>query len=425
MGGSSVRQTLHKLAVRSLLLACLLSGVAGAQAAAATIRGQVINGTANRPASRQKLLLLMPKGGMQVAAETFAGPRGNFVFSGRAIDPSNFYLVQATHDGADYHAPVQFDPDGNALISLTVFDSTPKPPALRIRAARILVQASGHLASVRELYAIKNGTEPPRTYVNPKGTFGFHLSPAAGPPRVAAVGLMNIPLPQTPVPGKRKGNFSITYPLKPGLTVFMVAYSSNYSDENLKLADDVNFPIDHAELYVNPPDLTVTSPLFQLAGQDSKSGSAVYTAENVPARAALSASLSGAPAPAGQGSNPSDENATEPQVKVVPGSVTKIGVPLLLCFLLVLLWALGIRVSKEWPRWKAHREGSPVQKQFQAKFDSVVHSIAALDELRAADKIPEKRYWKERLELKAKAVAILKKGPTANSESYAARNSSP
>lgn len=420
-----MQQKLHKWATMPLALVFLFGGMTGARAFAATIRGQVINGTTNRPASHQRLLLLMPQGGMKVVAETFASPRGHFVFSGKAIAPSNFYLVQATHDGADYHAAVQFDPDGNALVALTVFDSTSKMPSLRIRAARILVQAQGNQASVRELYAIKNTSQPPQTYVNPKGTFGFHLSPAAGAPRVAAVGLMNMPLPQTPVAGKRKGDYSVSYPIKPGLTVFMVAYTSDYSADHLKLADDVSLPIDQLELYVNPPSLTVTSSLFQLAGQDSKSGSAVYTAQNLPARATLAASLSGVPEPAGAGGATGSEASSEPQVKVVPGSITKIGIPLLLCFLLVLLWALGIRVAKELPRWRAARNGSPVQKQYQTKFESVIRSIAALDELHATGKISEKKYWKERLELKAKAVAILKKAPPASAESYAARNSSP
>ncbi len=419
-----MRNTFNKLTWPALFALVLLSGMLVARAQAGTIRGQVINGTTNHPDAGQKLLLLTPKQGMQTVAETVADAEGNFVFSGKAIDPSQFYLVQATLHGVDYHALVQFDPDGNALVSLTVFNTISKLPALHIRAARILVQAAGRQASVRELFAIKNTAQPPRTYVNPKGTFRFHLSPAAGPPRVAAVGLMNMPLPQTPIPGKAKGDFAVDYPLKPGLTVMMVAYTSEYSSAGLKLADDVDLPIDQIQLYVNPPSLQVSSPLFQLAGQDSKSDSAVYMAENVPARAVLEAGLSGAPAPAGQAGNANAENSSEPQVEVVPGSVTKVGVPLLLCFLLVLLWALGIRAAKEWPRWKAGRSGSPVQKQFQSKFDNVIRSIAALDELFAAGKIPEKRYWKERLELKAKAVALLKKGPAASTESYAARNPS-
>ena len=80
-------------------------------------------------------------------------------------------------------------------------------------------------------------------------------------------------------------------------------------------------------------------------------------------------------------------------------------------------------MAKEWPRWKAKQQGSPVQKKFRAKLDTLVNSIADIDELFASGKIPEKKYWKERLELKARAVAILKAGPSTKSKPYASRGS--
>jgi hypothetical protein len=50
------------------------------------------------------------------------------------------------------------------------------------------------------------------------------------------------------------------------------------------------------------------------------------------------------------------------------------------------------------------------------------NSLADLDELFATGKIAEKPYWKERLELKARLVAKLKKAPPALLESYAIRH---
>jgi hypothetical protein len=102
--------------------------------------------------------------------------------------------------------------------------------------------------------------------------------------------------------------------------------------------------------------------------------------------------------------------------------MTALGVPLLACFLLVLLWALGVRVAKEWPQWQARRGRSPAQKQLGAKVDALVNSLADLDELFAGRKIAEAKYWKERLELKARLVAVLKKAPPSLLDSYATRN---
>lgn len=103
--------------------------------------------------------------------------------------------------------------------------------------------------------------------------------------------------------------------------------------------------------------------------------------------------------------------------------MTSTGIPFLLVFLLVLLWALGLRVTKEWPRWKAMQAGSPVEKQLRGKMKNLINSIADIDELHATGKIAEKEYWKKRHELKAKAVALLKAGPSKNSRLYATSGS--
>ena len=110
-------------------------------------------------------------------------------------------------------------------------------------------------------------------------------------------------------------------------------------------------------------------------------------------------------------------------MKTVPASIARLGIPLLICFLLVMLWALGVRVAKEWPHWQTRRGATPAQKQLEAKAEALLNSLADLDELFAAGKITEKSYWKERLELKAKLVASLKKTPPRRPESYATRRS--
>ena len=101
--------------------------------------------------------------------------------------------------------------------------------------------------------------------------------------------------------------------------------------------------------------------------------------------------------------------------------MTRLGVPLFICLLLVMLWALGVRASKEWSRWKERQATSPDRKQLEARTDGLFNSLADLDELFEAGKIEKKKYWKERLELKAKLVAILKKGPPVRIEPYASR----
>ena len=63
------------------------------------------------------------------------------------------------------------------------------------------------------------------------------------------------------------------------------------------------------------------------------------------------------------------------------------------------------------------------QKALEGDVEKLFNSLADLDELFATGKIAEKPYWKERLELKARLVATLKKAPPALLDSYATRHS--
>jgi hypothetical protein len=233
---------------------------------------------------------------------------------------------------------------------------------------------------------------------------------------------MSMPLPQPVSPGKGPGEYSLQYPLKPGQTVVMISYDVDYNSNQLALGDSYPYPIANAELLVSPPSLKVDSALFKPAGTDAESGSQRYVATGLKEGTKLEARLSGA-AEGGEtaAAEPSQE---QPQVKILPNPVTRLDVPLLACFLLLLVWALGIRLAKEWPRYKEQQRTSTVQKALKATAEGLFNSIADLDELFAAGKVPEKQYWKERLDLKARLMATLKKASPSLLESYATRHNS-
>lgn len=233
---------------------------------------------------------------------------------------------------------------------------------------------------------------------------------------------MNMQIPQTPTPGKSPGELVVHYPIKPGETRFTIRYETDYASAGLELSGSVPYAVDRAELYVMPANLEVKSALFKPAGRDESNNIESLSADNLPRNAALTATLSGEAELSQQSAgNQQGEN----QVKVEPNPMTKLGVPLLIAVLLVLLWALGICAGKEWQRLKTRGGASPERRKFEAKAEELLNSIADLDELFEAEKIEKKQYWKERLELKAKLAAILKKGPAPLLEDYATRRVSP
>ncbi|HXJ97021.1 MAG TPA: hypothetical protein VMT20_29630 [Terriglobia bacterium] len=407
-----------------------------ALSAQAQVQGTVSNGTTGRAVGGQEVRLLMPRGGMQQVATATADATGHFAFSADGIDPKSFYLVSTDFAGATYNAPATFDSSGNANVSLTVFDSTRSPAGMRIPGARVFVGAlagnSGPELHVQEEYAIQNSTKPPRAYAAPDATFRFSVPADAGTPTVSVAGLMNMSLPQTPELGKTSGEFSIRYALKPGVTQVTIQYTRAYDSSGVDLKDRVSLPIDQAELYVYPSTLAVAAPGFQASGSDNVHKIQVYGAPQL-ARdtTALSIRLSGeaasGPPPGldqgnqgGESGSNQGEGQSQDQVKTVPNSISQLTGPVLVAFLLLLLWALGVRVAKEWPRLKAQAGAEP-NLLLNAKIEKLLNSVADLDELFSAGKIAEPKYWKERLDLKARLVAELKKTPPSLLESYAAR----
>jgi hypothetical protein len=415
-----------KLFPSAVLLAALLPALGFAQG---RVQGTISNATNSKPVARQEIRLLMPRNGTQVATAT-SDASGHFAFTDADVDPKSFYLASAEFEGASYNAAVAFDPSGSANVVLTVYDSTRSPAGLGIPAARVLVGAEGSVLRVQEEYAVQNSSTPLRTYATPGGTFTFRVPSDAGTPTVVVTGLMNMQLPQTPVAGKIPGQFSIAYALKPGVTTVTIQYTRPYQASGILLKDGASLPIEQADLYVYPSSLSVEAPGFQPAGIDQKHLLEKYEAQQLArGTTAFSIRFSGPPASGpppgveqqGQGQQGQEQGGGE--VKVVPNSISQLTAPVLAGFLLLLLWALGVRVVKEWPKLRAQMVEEAENAKLDPKAEKLLNSIADLDELFAASKIAEPAYWKERLELKARLVALLKKNPPAQLGAYATRQS--
>ncbi len=411
-----------------LALAAVMTTLQASTVMAQTkVQGEISNGTTDRPVAHQQIRLLNPRAGAQVATATSDGA-GHFAFPATDIDTKSFYLVTTDYQGVSYNVPAAFNPNGEANIKLTVYESSHSSAGIRIPALRILMGAEGPDLRVQEEYAIQNSSDPPRAYTVPGGTFKFHIPADAGTPSVTVAGLMNMSLPQTPKPGQNTGDYSIDYALKPGVTMLTLQYTRPYQGSSAEIHDGASFPIDQAELYVYPSSLSVSATGFQPSRVDTEHQVAVFGAPQFPPNTmAMSIRLNGTAAsgpPPGmeQGAGAGQEAASQDQVKVVPNSIAQVGGPILAGFLLLLFWALAVRVMRDWPRLKASAAGPAAPPPLDAKVEKLLTSIADLDELFAAKKVAEPKYWKERLELKARLVTLLKKHPPAGLESYATRS---
>jgi hypothetical protein len=63
-----------------------------------------------------------------------------------------------------------------------------------------------------------------------------------------------------------------------------------------------------------------------------------------------------------------------------------------------------------------------VEKELETTVDASFNCLAELDELFAAGKVAETQYWKQRLDLKARLMATLKRAWPSLLECYATRH---
>jgi len=377
------------------------------------LEGTVVNGTTGRPVPNQKVQLLVGGAGMREASTSVTDSSGKFSLTPARDEGGAFFLIQTVFQGVNYRSRVE----ASSPTRLTVYDATDSMPGLRIRSARVVVEAAGTSARVQEFFAIENSSDPPKTFNNAGGTFRFRLGKNVQSPTAAVLGQMNMPIPVAIQDGASEGELLINHALQPGPTVVMIAYEADYGSGSLAVASSVTYPIGRAELLVTPASLAVESTLFHEAGVDSSTGLKKYEAADVAPGTTLAARVSGEAAPAA-----AEAAAQEGEVRTEPNSITRSGILMALCLLLVMLWALGVRTAKEWNAAQEHKPANASRKEVEKRLDTLLNAIADLDDLRENGKVAEKAYWKERLELKAKVAAILRQIPPALAESYATRN---
>ena len=269
-----------------LLLVVALCGAASAQ----NITGTVTNGTTGKPSAGDEVTLLSLSQGMQEVGSTKTDAQGKFSLAAPA-DQGTPHMVRVTHGG------VNFFPQGGPLMpgattaQITVYDTAKKVDGLSQTVEVGRYQAEGNQLQVIALFAIKNGSNPPRALDADK-TFEFVLPAGAEIDSGMAKAPGGQPLNMTPTETSQKGHYAFSFPLRPGETQFQVTYHLPYSGEAVfspkPLADVQHFVV------MTPKGMTFTAKdaqRFQSMPDDS--GAGIMVATNVKPREDLSFKVSG------------------------------------------------------------------------------------------------------------------------------------
>jgi hypothetical protein len=203
----------------SLLLSALLVASASAQ----TLTGTVKNGTTNKPAAGDDVVLLSLGQGMEESGRTKTDAKGNF--SLKLDNATSPHLVRVIHEEVTYH---RMAPPGTTSVEVQVYDVSKKVEGVSVTADVMRFQAQGGELQGIRLFAVNNASEPPRTQMSDQ-SFEFYLPDGAQIDQSMAMTAGGQPINSAPVPQKEKNRYAFLFPLRPGETQFQVSYHMPYS----------------------------------------------------------------------------------------------------------------------------------------------------------------------------------------------------
>lgn len=205
--------------VGAIVFVLCLAGVASAQ----TISGTLTNGTTDKPAAGDDVILLSLSQGMQEAGRTKSDARGNF--SLKLDDAGSPHLIRAIHQGVTYH---HMAPPGTTSLEMKVYDVAKKVAGLSVTANVMRFQAQANELQGVRLFAVNNESNPPRTQMD-EPSFEFYLPDGAQVDQVMAMTAGGQPINSSAVPQKEKNRYGFIFPLRPGETQFQVAFHLPYN----------------------------------------------------------------------------------------------------------------------------------------------------------------------------------------------------
>jgi hypothetical protein len=266
----------------------LVLALALASAPAQTLTGTVTNGTTNKPAAGDEVILINLTTTMEVAATTKADNSGRFSF--QLTGPAGPHLIRAVHQGVAYH---QMAPPGVNTADVNVYDVATKVTGLSVTADVIRFQAdSGTMQGVR-LFVVDNNSSPAKTQMNDHN-FEFYLPAGAKVDQLQARAPNGQPIAAEAVPQAEKNRYAINFPLRPGETQFQVEFTLPYSGE-IKIDPKLLYPAEHF-VVVLPKTMqfkAANPPSFDAMNDPSQGDSQVEVAKETKVGQPLAFTLKG------------------------------------------------------------------------------------------------------------------------------------
>ena len=268
----------------AVLILITLSSVAGAQ----LLTGTATNGTTNKPAAGDEIILINLSSGMEVAAKTKADSAGKFSF--KLADGAGPHLIRAIHQGVTYH---QMAPPGTNSVEVQVYDVVRKITDLSMTADVLRFEADSGQMHGKRLFAVNNTSAPAKTQMNDHN-FEFYLPDGAKIESAQARAPNGQPIVAEATPQFEKNRYAIAFPLRPGETQFQVEFTLPYSG-SIKIDLKPLYPAQHVVVVIpKTMQFSVANPSqFQSMQDPGQSDTIVQVAQQTQAGQSLPFTISG------------------------------------------------------------------------------------------------------------------------------------
>lgn len=185
------------------------------------LTGIATNGTTNKPAAGDDVVLLKPGQSMEEVGRAKVDSKGQFTLT-IPEDGMPIHAIRINHQKADFVRPVRA---GETNVTITVYDTAPAVEGVRVTDQSEVFQSEGTTLMGVELFTIENNSTPPKA----QPTFQFYLPDGAVLKDGQAFSNDLMPVKRTPIPLDEKNKYEIRYPLRPGMTRFEVTYTIPYT----------------------------------------------------------------------------------------------------------------------------------------------------------------------------------------------------
>ncbi|HEY2115847.1 MAG TPA: hypothetical protein VGJ51_12195 [Candidatus Angelobacter sp.] len=206
------------------------------------------NGTTDRAATGDEIILLHLQNGMEEESRTRADAQGAFSLPLSAADTP--HIVRVVHAGVNYDQTVS----GKRPLEIAVYDAVPRIRNLQASIGIAQVESDGQMLKVTEMYSIANDSVPPVTQSGPRN-FEISIGPKATLDSfvVKRGGGVWVNVAAVPIQGQQ-GRYAVNFPIRPGDTLFKFVYHLP-SDGPTRLQVKLPYPVRNFAV-MHPPSMS-------------------------------------------------------------------------------------------------------------------------------------------------------------------------